>query len=190
MKFTGTEVKLKSIPVVIFFVFLTIVAGCLQPSTSEPGGNVNIESTQAGPWIDMELVDVSTGEQFKISDFKGQPVLLESFAVWCPTCTEQQKQVKVLEAKTGGSIIHISLDTDPNEDASRVKEHKEANGFDWIYAVSPIDLTRSLIDQYGNKIVNAPLVPMILICEDQSTRFLRSGLKTADELSLEVSKGC
>ncbi|PIN92559.1 hypothetical protein COU56_04225, partial [Candidatus Pacearchaeota archaeon CG10_big_fil_rev_8_21_14_0_10_31_9] len=37
-------------------------------------------------WMNTELNDISTGETFKISDFEGKPVLLESFAVWCPTC--------------------------------------------------------------------------------------------------------
>jgi thiol-disulfide isomerase/thioredoxin len=140
--------------------------------------------------MDMELIDVATGKVFRISDFSGRPVLLESFAVWCPTCTEQQKQTKELESRIGDAIIHVSLDTDPNEDEARVREHIEANGFDWYYAVSPIELTRTLIDEYGIKVVNAPMVPMILICPDQSTRFLRSGVKTANDLISEVERGC
>jgi hypothetical protein len=30
--------------------------------------------------MDMQLKDVATGNNFKIGDFKGKPVLLESFA--------------------------------------------------------------------------------------------------------------
>ncbi len=133
---------------------------------------------------------MKTGKNFKISDFKGKPILLESFAVWCPTCTEQQKKTKELHSKVGDAIIHISLDTDPNEDEERIREHVETNGFDWYYAVSPIEFTRALIDEYGMNIVNAPGVPMILICEDQSTRFLRKGIKSPDVLLSEVEKGC
>ncbi|MDT8435066.1 MAG: hypothetical protein RQ731_09965, partial [Anaerosomatales bacterium] len=33
-------------------------------------------------WLDTELVDVETGETFRISDFAGTPVLVKSFAVW------------------------------------------------------------------------------------------------------------
>jgi len=140
--------------------------------------------------MDMELTDVTTGETFKISDFAGKPVLVESFAVWCPTCTEQQKQTKKLESQVGSAIIHVSLDTDPNEDEARVREHIETYGFDWYYAVSPIELTNSLREEFGNTIISAPLVPMILVCPDQSTRFLRSGIKSADDLLTEVEKGC
>jgi hypothetical protein len=33
-------------------------------------------------WLDTELVDVASGETFRISDFRGRPVLVKSFAVW------------------------------------------------------------------------------------------------------------
>lgn len=33
-------------------------------------------------WIETELVDVASGETFRISDFRGKPVLVKSFAVW------------------------------------------------------------------------------------------------------------
>jgi thiol-disulfide isomerase/thioredoxin len=140
--------------------------------------------------MDIELTDVATGQKFKISDFKGKPVLLESFAVWCPTCTSQQREIKKLKEKEGEAIVHISLDTDPNEDEAKVREHIQRNGFDWYYAVSPIELTTALIDEFGLTIVNAPSAPVILICPDQSTRFLKSGVKSADQLLAEIEKGC
>jgi thiol-disulfide isomerase/thioredoxin len=167
---------------VLTFGLLIVIAigGCVSPEVETTGAD----------WMGITLKDVRTGETFKISDFKGKPVLLESFAVWCPTCTEQQKRTKELDSRVGDAIIHVSLDTDPNEDAEIVKEHIERNGFDWYYAVSPIEFTNALIDEFGLKAVNAPGVPMILICEDQSTRFLRGGIKSPDDLLSEVEKGC
>lgn len=140
--------------------------------------------------MNMELRDVATGKTFKISDFLGRPVLMESFAVWCPTCTEQQKQTKELKEEVGEAIVHISLDTDPNEDIEFVREHIEKNGFNWYYAVSPPEMTQALINEFGIKFVNAPLVPMVLICPDGSTRFLRSGVKRVDDMKNEVGRGC
>ncbi len=141
-------------------------------------------------WMEIELTDVRTGQKFRISDFKGRPVLLESFAVWCPTCLAQQREVAKLFLSEGEAIVHISLDTDPNEDAAKVREHLEANGLDWWFAVAPIELTRALIDDFGLQIVNAPGAPVVLICADQSTRFLDRGVKSADKLLSEIDKGC
>ena len=64
------------------------------------------ESTAAEPavaWLATELTDVATGETFTLAEFAGTPVLLESFAVWCPICTNQQKQAV--------SYTHLTLPT-------------------------------------------------------------------------------
>jgi len=148
------------------------------------------EVKSARTWMDIELKDIATGEQFRVSDFKGTPILLESFAVWCPTCLKQQKEIEKLKAKEGDTIIHISLNTDPNEDEDKIREHLERNGFDWYFAISPPQLTKALIDEVGLAIVSAPLAPVLLICEDQSTRFLPGGVKSAETLLSEVEKGC
>lgn len=141
-------------------------------------------------WKDIQLKDVNTGNTFKISDFKGKPVLVESFAVWCPTCTKQQKEIKKLHDLIGDDVVSVALDTDSNEEESKIKAHAERNGFDWNYVVSPPELTRKLIDTYGTSIVNAPSTPMILVCEDGSERFLGRGLKTASDLQAHLAQGC
>jgi peroxiredoxin len=137
--------------------------------------------------LDTELKNVNTGETFKISDFQDKPVLLESFAVWCPTCTQQQRITKDFHKEVGDSVISISLDTDPNEDETKIKEHATQNGFNWYYAIAPVDFTKTLIDQFGVGIVNAPSVPMLLIC-DGKVKKLSSGLKQVSELKEEVAK--
>jgi len=156
-------------------------------------GAAGVGGSNNGPagsgWKDTLLTDVGSGQSFRISDFKGKTILLESFAVWCPTCKQQQDQIKELEGMDD-SIVHISLNTDPNEEESRVREHMERNGFDWYFAVSPAEMTRELVAEVGLGIVNAPGAPVVLICGDQSTRFLKSGVKSASELTDEVHRGC
>ena len=169
--------------IVLLMAFLIItIAGCSEKST------VNPEAT--GDWKDMELKDIRTGEVFKVSDFEGKTILIESFAVWCPTCLKQQNEVKILSETEDENVVHIALDTDPNEDEQVVLDHVESNGFDWYYAVSPVEFTQALIDDFGVTVVNAPSAPIILVCEDQSARLLRNGVKTADELQDEISNGC
>ncbi len=170
--------------VVAVLVGIILVSSCAQTPVPAPG------ASGASAWMDIELTDVATGEKFRISDFKGKPVLLESFAVWCPTCLEQQREIKKVREREGDAIIHISLDTDPNEDEARVREHIERNDLDWYFAVAPIEMTNALRDDFGLRIISAPSAPVVLICEDQSARFLRSGIKRADELISEVEKGC
>ncbi len=178
--------------VVIVVIGIILLGGCAKQTSPAPAQPpVPTPTDKLAPaWMDVELTDVATGQTFKISDFEGKPILLESFAVWCPTCLAQQKEIKKVRQSEGEGVIHISLDTDPNEDADMVREHMERNGLDWYFAVSPVELTQALIDEFGLKIVAAPRAPVVLICEDQSTRFLRSGVKSADELASEIEKGC
>jgi thiol-disulfide isomerase/thioredoxin len=183
-------------------LILIFLFGCVQPQLEEDITDDEVETPEEDlirkdfidkektNWMNIEIKDVLTENTFKISDFKGKPILVESFAVWCPTCTKQQRETKSLHQDIGDSVISIALDTDPNEDESKVLEHANKNGFDWIYAVSPVELTQRLIDDFGIGVVNAPSAPVILICEDLSTRLLDRGVKSADTLKSEIEKGC
>jgi thiol-disulfide isomerase/thioredoxin len=138
-------------------------------------------------WRNIELKDVIQGDYYKISDFSDKPVLLESFAVWCPTCTKQQKEIKKLHSDVGGDIVSISLNTDVNENEDLILNHAKKNGFTWIYSVSPTDFSQGLINEFGVSVVNAPSAPVILICPgQQKTKLLRSGIKSPDELKSEI----
>lgn len=161
-----------------------LVSGCVGTETGDQP-----EQNQIINWKEVELTDAVTGETFKISELEGQTIMLESFAVWCPTCLQQQKEMEKLSA-IDENIVHISLDTDPNEDVEIVKEHAQRNGFDWYFAVAPVEMTEALIDEFGRGVVNAPSAPVILICEDGSARLLDRGLKSSDELVTELEEGC
>ena len=182
--------------ILIFLMFLVAAcSGTQSPTQTAPiaGGSSETSGSSSGStplWMDAELKDIRTGQTFKISDFKGKPVLVESFAVWCPICTQQQKNTKKLEAEAGNEIVSVSINTDPNEDEERIRSHITRNDFTWLYAISPIEVTRSLIDQFGRQVVNVPLVPIILVCPDQSTKLLPFGVKSAERLKAEVAQGC
>jgi len=176
-----------------FLVALTVIIyGCSggppETITSTAADTTQAPSSELPLWQTAELKDIATGNIFTIGSFD-KPVLLESFAVWCPVCTRQQQESKKLEALTD-SIISVSLDTDPNEDEARVQEHITRNGFDWYYTVASKEVTNSLIDDFGISFVNVPLAPMVVLCPDQSTHRLRNGVKSADELKDSVEQKC
>lgn len=175
--------------ILVIVAVIVVVGAVLVLLTRPQTPAIPLDGVSAA-WQDVELTDVNTGSTFRISDYKGKPVLVETFAIWCPTCTKQQKETKKFHAEAGDAVISVSLDIDPNEDADMVLAHTQKNGFDWLYAVAPIEMTQSLIAEFGVGVVNAPNVPMILVCEDQSTRLLKSGVKDANRLKSEIEKGC
>jgi thiol-disulfide isomerase/thioredoxin len=166
------------------------------PTASDPelstDASTPTETLPAVPslWMTTQLTNVATGESFTINDFKGTPVLVENFAVWCPVCTRQQQESKKLEEMPGNTIVSVSIDSDPNENKSKIRDHIDRNGFDWYYAIASPAVTESMTADFGLGFVQVPLAPMVVVCPDQSTHRLRNGVKSAEELSSSVTELC
>ncbi|MDE0024822.1 MAG: redoxin family protein [Spirochaetaceae bacterium] len=157
-------------------------------ATASATDEESAEPEPAVAWLATELTDVASGETFTLAEFAGTPVLLESFAVWCPICTNQQKQVRALHEEVGDEVVSIALNTDPNEDRDKVAAHIARHGFDWRYAVAPVELILALKEEFGVGFLNAPSAPMVLICPDQNVReMLKRGVKRANFLQEQVA---
>ena len=139
---------------------------------------------EAPAWYSASLTDASTGQVFKINDFKGKVILVEAMAIWCPTCLKQQEQVKALQTSLGqrDDFVSIGLDIDPNEDLVSLKSYVENNGFDWLYAVSNADVSSELSSLYGDQFLNPPSTPIVIIDRHGEAHPMPFGLKSADEL--------
>ena len=175
------------------------IAGCLgggqtgsggtttgQP-TGETGGS-DADTGGNGIWYTTELTDVRTGETFTIEGLTDRPVLVETFAVWCSNCLSQQKELIHFHEAVGDDVVTVALDIDPNEDAEKVREHAERNGFDWRYALSPESVTKSLTDEFGSSMASAPTVPMLRVCPDGTTTRIKNGFKSTDYLREQVDE--
>lgn len=135
-------------------------------------------------WFQASLTNVNDGSSFTIDDFAGKVVLVETMAVWCPTCKRQQDQISILHREMGMNpdVITISLDIDPNEDAAMLQSYASDNGFDWIYAVAPKDVGREIGNLYGDQFLNPPSTPMLIIDQHGEAHPLPFGVKSADDL--------
>jgi thiol-disulfide isomerase/thioredoxin len=136
-------------------------------------------------WFSATLVNVNTQERFKIEDYKGKVILVETLAMWCSTCRMQQKQVVLLHELLGerDDFISIGLDIDPNELPEDLSTYTQNNGFDWIYAVSPPKVSNEIAELYGNQFLNPPSAPMFIIDREGKVHPLRFGVKNAEELA-------
>ena len=74
-------------------------------------------------WFGASLTNAATGETFKIQDLKGKVVLVETMAMWCPTCLSQQKEVKALHEQLGkrDDFQSVGIDVDINENLAGVE---------------------------------------------------------------------
>jgi thiol-disulfide isomerase/thioredoxin len=135
-------------------------------------------------WFSAEFTDASTGEVFTIGDYAGKVVLVETLAMWCPTCKRQQMQVVELHKLLGEreDFISVGLDIDINENLADLKNYVESNGFDWKYSVAESETAHEIGQLYGDQFLNPPSAPMLIIDRKGEVHPLPFGVKTADDL--------
>jgi thiol-disulfide isomerase/thioredoxin len=135
-------------------------------------------------WFGAELTDVNTGQGFTIAGLQGKVVLVETMAIWCSNCLQQQKEVKALHEAMGMNqdFVTVVLDVDPNEKADSLKAYTARNGFGWIYAVAPRDVAREIGQIYGDQFLNPPSTPMLVVDRHGVAHPLPFGIKKADSL--------
>lgn len=182
--------------IVHLFVFLLVgclgLSACTAPQASvasAPEPVVASPAPAASPeWFSMELTDVQTGETFTMNDYAGKVVLLETMAMWCPTCLLQAGHVQRLHEALGSpdDLISVSLDVDMNEDAETLKSYAADYGLDWHVAIAPLLVARALGNLYSAQYLNPPLAPMLIIDRAGEVHQLAYGLKDVEALQKAV----
>jgi len=173
------------VSLVVIGLLLTACSPAVSTTTTEP---VSAESARATSewdyWFSTELTDVQTGQTFTMNDFAGKVVLVETMAIWCPTCAAQANEVRNLHELLGNpdDLVSVSLDVDLHEDDAALKEYSEAYGFDWHFAVAPLEVARALGNLYSAEYLNPPLSPMLIIDRDGNVHQLEYGKKSAEIL--------
>jgi hypothetical protein len=149
--------------------------------TSEP----ELLRVETPDWFDVTLVDVRTGQRFTINDLQGKVVLVETLAMWCSSCLQQQVQVKTLHDRLSADdhFVSVGLDIDVNENADDLKAYTEKNGFDWLYAITPVEVAREISNLYGAQFLNPPSTPILVIDKSGQVHLMPFGIKSADDLN-------
>jgi thiol-disulfide isomerase/thioredoxin len=149
------------------------------PSPSAPAAGVVLDQD----WAAAALVDVSTGETFRIADHAGKVIILETMAIWCTNCRAQQRDVKTaLGELPVESVAYIVLDVDPNEDGPSLADYREQQGFEGRYAIAGTTVARALAAEFGDQVLNPPSTPIVFIGTDGRVTLTEFGHKTPDEL--------
>ena len=173
--------KLFRFALILFGCAWVIPACTFTAKTSAPQSTV---VTVTPDWFKMEMTDVLTSKTFSMSDYTGKVVLLETMAIWCPSCVIQQTQVGKLREALGNpaDLISVTLDVDSHEDNAALKEYASSYRFDWHFAVAPLLVERALGNLYSAEYLNPPLSPMLIIDRAGYVHQLDYGIKDAKTL--------
>ena len=180
----GMKLKIVSLCFDLIRFTLVISACTLIPKVSEPQSSIVPTATVTPDWFNIEMTDVQTGKTFSVNDFAGKVVLLETMAIWCPSCVIQATQVGKLHVALGNpaDLISVTLDVDSHEDEAMLKQYASSYRFDWRFAVAPLLVERALGNLYSAEYLNPPLSPMLIIDRNGNVHQLDYGIKDAETL--------
>lgn len=140
-----------------------------------------VELSQA--WATAPLVNVATGQTFRIADYAGRVIVIETMAIWCANCKAQQIDVETaLGRLPADSVVYVVLDVDPNENGQSLAAYREQNGFTGDYAIAGNDVARSLAAEFGDQVLNPPSTPVIVVGRDGKVTLTAFGRKSPDEI--------
>lgn len=101
------------------------------------------------------------GITIKISDFKGQYILLSYFQTWCGDCIQELEDIDALQMKVGKDKLKVMMVSDePWKKIARFKE-KHCNTLDYYQSVETLNSqnirvfpTTYLLDKDGNVLIS------------------------------------
>ena len=140
-------------------------------------------------WFGVALEDAQTGQVFKINDFAGKVVLVQTIAEWCSYCAYQQNEVRDAAKLLGNpdDLVVVTLDVDLHEDKASLKKYADYFDFGSRMALSPLEVSRALGNLYSAEYLNPPLEPMLFIDRGGSVYGLPYGMKTAEQLKATLA---
>jgi hypothetical protein len=153
------------------------------PATTTPTANPAAAALAGKAWATAELTDVATGQPFRIADFAGRTVFVETMAIWCSNCRAQQGRfTEALGRLDPERVAYVVLTVEPSETADDLARYREKQGFAGTYAVAGRDMSAALDAEFGANVLNPPSVPVIVIAPDGAVSF-RTGAESPDEIA-------
>lgn len=137
-------------------------------------------------WATTPLVDAVSGNTFKIADFAGKNIYVETFATWCGNCKKQLEQVQSVASKMNEDVfIALSIEgASVNNDA--LKAYAEKHGFTFMVALATPEVLESLVMDFGNSITNPPSTPHFYISSTGEVSDLMTGIERADDIAAHL----
>lgn len=183
---------------ILIFILGVLFAGCTSSleKKSDSAGTQSIEVTpdvsleNSTSWMNIPITDAISGKKTSIVELasQGKPVIIHTFAVWCPACSMQLRETTRMAQENPDTFVILGVDIDPRENSAMVKNHVEKNKFTGTFIAAPPEMTRSLIKTVGDQIVRS-LPQTIIIC-NKSVTYVGDGVFPEQKLRKILSELC
>ncbi|MBI4159992.1 TlpA family protein disulfide reductase [Candidatus Wolfebacteria bacterium] len=136
-------------PLIIISVLVLAVMGWLLISNTGQHQNMNTGSntitqtqtdsaTKSDKAPDFNLQDYN-GKTVKLADLKGKPLVINSWAVWCPFCRKELPDFAAAQKEVGDRVVFIAVDR--AESLATAKQYTDEIGItdQLVFLLDPSD---------------------------------------------------
>jgi cytochrome c biogenesis protein CcmG, thiol:disulfide interchange protein DsbE len=153
-------------------VALALASGCGDGDGAGPDDGVALESN--GDLLTTELPTFEEGEQFRLADVVGGPVVVNFFSSWCAPCVREMPAIESVKQALDGEVTFVGVDVqDTVEDGAALIEE---TGITWQTARDPDGVLTVAAQVQG--------MPTTLLLDDDGRVLVRhTGALTEDDLA-------
>ncbi len=155
--------------VVLVIVGLVLISQPAQNDTAMPR-----RKTVLAPAPQFSLEDYN-GTTVSLADFRGKPVVVNSWAVWCPFCAEELKDFAAVKSEFGDQLEIIAIDR--AEPLERAKKFTDELGLTnrLIFLLDPTD-------SFYRSIGGFSMPETIFVDKEGQVRFHKRGPMDLEEI--------
>ncbi|MEJ7839665.1 MAG: redoxin domain-containing protein [Thermomicrobiales bacterium] len=171
----------------------TTVAGQATPSTAEfrpacaaaavDTSADNAASKDLPEWMTLPLSDARTGTEYRVADYLGCTLYVETMATWCLNCKMQLTNVQEAYPNLDPNrVVVIAISVETELSAEDLATYAEVSEFDFLFSVASVDMLKAIVDAFGRESIVPPSTPHVLVAPDGTVGDLRTGGTSPEEI--------
>lgn len=115
---------------------IVFLANRSNPST--PPSTPSAEGPSASQVLNLTFTDYD-GQNVRLTDFQGKPLVINSWAAWCPFCVKELKDFAALQKEFKDEITIIAIDRAETKDTAEQYTDQLGVSNDLVFLLDPDD---------------------------------------------------
>jgi len=167
----------KSLIIIVALIAVGVLGAFLLSSNDQPSTQSQ-ESFDKAP--NFSLKDYS-GNTVSLSDFLGKPLVINSWAAWCPFCVDELPDFAEVQQEFGDRVVIIAIDR--AEPISTAKKYTDDLGVtnDLVFLLDPTD-------SFYKSIGGFSMPETIFVDQEGNIRDHKRGPMDANEIRQKIQK--
>lgn len=162
-----------------YFVLQTREQTPQEPKGNQPAQSSRVEVGQPAP--EVSFTDFS-GNNSRLSDYRGKAAVLDFWAAWCPFCLEEMQELQKVQDKYGNGLVILGIHRTATESKQTGERFAQDRGVSYTLVVDPQD---TLYRTFSTGISAMPLA--VFIDQEGVIREIKFGPKTTEEIQEKVA---